>query len=77
MSDLYGSDVKDPNFVLRFSLIVFMGIIAFGSVLFWRSSLLFVSQYEDMPVTQQQLKIKKQNLSKQKVLANKIINLEE
>jgi hypothetical protein len=77
MSDLYGSDVRDPNFLLRFSIIVFMGIMAFGSVLFWRSSLLFATEYQELPVTHEQIKIKKENQKKQKTLQSKLINLEE
>ncbi len=70
---LYGSDVKDPNFVLRFSVIVFMSIMAFGSVLFWRSTLLFASEYQDLPVTHEQIRIKNENIKKQKSLQNKLI----
>ena len=60
--NLYGSAVKETNYVLRFAIIVFTGIIASSSVLFWKSQLFFVSEYQEMPVTQQQIKLKKQNL---------------
>ena len=65
---LIGSSVRDPNYILRFSVIVFMGIIAVGSVLMWRSSLLFASEYQEMPVTHEQIRIKKENEKKEKNL---------
>jgi hypothetical protein len=71
---LIGSSVRDPNYILRFSVIVFMGIIAFGSVLMWRSSLLFASEYQEMPVTHEQIRIKKENEKKQQSLQKKVLN---
>lgn len=70
---LIGSSVNDPNYVLRFSVIVFMGIMAFGSVLAWRSQLLFAADYQEMPVTQQLLRIKKENNIKKQSLQNKVL----
>ncbi len=70
---IIGSSVNDPNYILRFSVIVFMGIIAFGSVLTWRSQLLFAADYQEMPVTQQQLRIKKENNLKKQSLQNKVL----
>lgn len=69
-----GSSVRDPNYILRFSVIVFMGILSFGSVLMWRSSLLFASEYQEMPVTHEQIRIKKENEKKQQSLQKKILN---
>jgi len=51
MSGLLGSQVKDPNFRLRFFIIMFMGIIAFGVILYWRSQLLFSTEYVDFPMS--------------------------
>ena len=72
MSGLYGSDINNPNFVLRFAIISFMGIAAFASVMFWKSQLLFAAEYQEMPVTQAQLKVKKQNDTIRKKLAGKL-----
>ncbi|MBI5530096.1 MAG: hypothetical protein HY918_01175 [Candidatus Doudnabacteria bacterium] len=69
-----GYGVKDPNYILRFSVIVFMGVAAMGSVLAWRSSLLFASEYQEMPITHEQIKIKKENEKKQQSLQKKILN---
>ena len=69
-----GYRVRDPNYILRFCFMAFVGIIAFGSVMSWRSSLLFASEYQDMPVTHEQLKIKNQNLAKQKIMKNLLNN---
>ena len=70
---LIGSSVNDPNYVLRFSVIVFMGIMAFGSVLFWRSQLLFTADYQEMPLTHEQIRIKKENTQKQQSIQNKLL----
>jgi hypothetical protein len=77
MEGLIGSGVKDPNFLLRLSFLAFVGIIAFGSVLFWRTQLLFASEYQEMPITHEQLKIKKQNLKKQGKIIERYQLLEE
>ena len=45
-----GSAVYDGNFRLRFCIIMIMGIMAFGSVMYWRSQLLLSSEYVDIPV---------------------------
>jgi len=70
---IVGYRVNDPNYVLRFSVIVFMGIMAFGSVLFWRSQLLFTADYQEMPLTHEQLRIKKENTQKQQSIQNKLL----
>lgn len=74
MSWLSGSEVSDPNYILRFAVIAFMAVVAFSSVLFWKSQLLFAAEYQEFPVTHQQLKIKKENEQKKKNLANKLVN---
>ena len=51
---------------------MFMGIIAMGSVLFWRTSLMFAAEYQEMPVTHEQLAVKKANEAKQKTMAQKL-----
>ncbi len=73
MSNFYGNQVKDANYVLRFALIAFMGIIATGSVLFWRSQLFLASEYQEMPLTAAQVKIKKENQARAKILDKKLI----
>ena len=72
---LIGSDVHDANMQLRLCLIVFCGIIAFGSIVFWKTSLLANAEYQEMPTTHEQLKIKKHNLQEQ--LMQKQINQED
>jgi|GEM_PF-1768985 len=69
---LYGYQVRDPNIRLRFLVISFMGLMAFGSVMFWRGELLFASEYQDLPVTQEQMKIKNKNIKKQSQLKNSL-----
>jgi len=51
-----------------------MGIMAFGSVLFWRSQLLFAADYQEMPVTHEQMRIKKENTQKRQSIQNKLLN---
>ena len=50
MGDISGYRVYDANFRLRFFIIVFMGIMALGAVLYWRSQLLLSSEYVDFPM---------------------------
>jgi len=50
MGDIAGYRVGDNNFWLRVFIIIFMGIIAFGAVLYWRSQLLLSSEYVDFPM---------------------------
>jgi len=47
--DLGGARVADSNFRLRFCLIIFSGIVALGSILYWRSKLLVSQEYVDFP----------------------------
>lgn len=47
--DLVGSKVSDANWKLRLCVVSFMGVAAFGSVLYWRSQLLFASSYQPLP----------------------------
>ena len=77
MDGLIGSGVNDPNFLLRFSFLIFAGVIAFGSILFWRSQVLFAAEYQEMPVTRAQLEVKKSNLKIQSKLAERYKLLEE
>lgn len=60
---LQGSGLSDTNTRLRFFLIVFMGLIAMGSVLYWRSQLISTTEYVDLGPTH---KIKKSDDSKLK-----------
>jgi hypothetical protein len=45
-----GYAVTDTNCRLRFFLIIFMGMMALGAVLFWRSRLLMSAEYVDVPM---------------------------
>jgi len=54
-----------------------MGVVSMASVLFWRSQLLFASEYQEIPTSHQQVKIKNSNLLKQKQLQEKLIQTEE
>lgn len=83
---ILGSQVKEANYILRFSIAAFLIIILFGSILFWKSQLMLAAEYQDMPVTEYQIKIKKENLKKQEqmkkqnTLKSKLVpnyNLEE
>ncbi len=56
-----GYGVKDPNFSLRFFLIIFSGVAAFGVILFWRSQLFISAEYQEMPTTTKQVQTKKHN----------------
>ncbi len=73
---LLGSEVKNANVKLRFCVIVFMGVLAFGSVLFWKAQLMMSTEYEGMPVTHEQVKLKKSNLLKQREMQRKLIETE-
>jgi hypothetical protein len=73
---LLGSGVKNPNYILRFSLFVFMGILAMGAVLYWKSQLLLAADYQEFPKTEYQLRIQKQNRQTQ-LRQQSIKNLEE
>ena len=44
-----GSSVSNPNRRLHFFGIVFIGILAFGSVLYWRQKSLVAAEYTDFP----------------------------
>ena len=68
-----GSSVNDPNYILRFSVIVFSGIILFGVAISWRASLLMANDYQEMPITHEQLKIRKENEQKRLVLEKKLL----
>ena len=78
---LIGSSVNNPNYLLRFCLLVFVGVISVAVALSWRSQLLFAAEYQDLPVTHQQLKIKKENEKEQlkmvKNFKSKLITNEE
>lgn len=42
---IQGTSLKDTNIRLRFFSVAFMGILAFGAVLYWRSKLLENAEY--------------------------------
>ena len=72
MSDLSGYRVREPNYVLRFAVLIFAGVGALGAILSWRSQILFASEYQELPITQEQLKIRKENQKKKMTLQEKI-----
>jgi hypothetical protein len=43
-----------------------------GAILSWKSQILFASEYQEMPVTQEQLKIRKENQQKRMSIQEKI-----
>lgn len=49
MSALVGNSVGGTNYRLRFLVILLMGVMAFGGVLWWRSQVLFASDYVEFP----------------------------
>lgn len=46
---LAGNNIGIANFQLRFFVLVFFGIAALGSVLYWRQQTLIASTYVDIP----------------------------
>lgn len=73
---LSGSRVKDPNYIFRFCLIVFIGILGLGFVVFYNSQVMLVSEYQEMPVTKFQLEKKKENRKTQAEIANQLLKKE-
>lgn len=65
MSGFYSYRVRDPNYRLRFGFIVMLGLLAFGTLLYWRGALLFAADYQEFPVTHEQIDIKNSNEKKQ------------
>ena len=59
-SVLGGDRVSEPNLRLRLLLIFFGGLIAFASILYWRSKLLLSREYVEFP----QHKVQKKSLLK-------------
>lgn len=55
---LAGSGVGIANFRLRFFVLIFFGIAALGSVLYWREKTLTVATYADIPTHQKSVKAK-------------------
>jgi hypothetical protein len=45
---LQGTGLQDKNVRLRFFIYIFMGVVALGSVLYWRTTLLVVSEYDQI-----------------------------
>lgn len=45
---IQGSGLHDPNARLRFLTYIFMGVLAFGSLLYWRTQLLASAEYVDL-----------------------------
>jgi hypothetical protein len=48
-TQLTGSHVYDTNFRLRFLMIFLIGVVAIGSVVYWRSQLIFSQEYVEFP----------------------------
>lgn len=72
MNGLLGPQVRDPNYKLRFCLIVLVGLLAFGSLLLWKGQMLFAAEYQEMPITHSEVKIKKENRSIQEKMKKKL-----
>ena len=70
---MQGWGVGDSNIRLRFFIIFFAGIVALGAILFWKSQLLFVAEYQEFPKTHFQVETRKQNIFKQIELQNQIL----
>lgn len=66
MGDIAGSDVGDDNFRLRFFVIIFMGLLSVGSVIYWRNQTYMAAEYKEMPPTAQESQVKQENRTKQK-----------
>lgn len=47
---IQGTGLKDPNIRLRYLLIFFGGIIAFGAVFYWRQQTIQQAEYVDMTI---------------------------
>ena len=77
MNNLYGYQVKDPNIRLRLLTVSFMGLMAFVFILVWKSQLMFNSEYQEFPVTHEQIKVKKENAIIKSKMAQKLIQTEE
>lgn len=46
-----GYAVGEPNYRLRFLVIVFFGVIMFGMVLFWREQAIYSQDYVEIPAS--------------------------
>jgi hypothetical protein len=55
---IQGTGLHDKNARLRFLMYIFLGVIAFGSVLYWRTHLMTNSEYVEFGV------VKKSNANK-------------
>ena len=74
MSGMVGSGVKEPNFVLRFFAIIFLGTLGLGITLSWRASILMAAEYQEIPTSRKMLELKKKNqIKQQKALARQRI----
>lgn len=73
MSGLLGARVKDPNYVLSFSLMAMFGLLALGTLALWRGQLLLAAEYQDFPITHREAAIKKSNQEKQETMRKKFI----
>ena len=51
-----GSGLSDKNVRLRFLIYIFMGVIALGSVMYWKVKLLENSEYVELTFTSQKEK---------------------
>lgn len=65
MTGLTGNRIKEPNFVLRFCVIIFLGGLGFAIALSWRASLLMAVEYQELPISKKMWEIKKKNELKQ------------
>lgn len=47
---IQGSGLSDKNVRLRFLTYLFMGVVAFGAVLYWRSQMMVSSEYVEFDI---------------------------
>lgn len=48
---IQGSGLSDKNVRLRFLSYIFMGVLAFGAILYWRTQLMLTTEYVEFGTT--------------------------
>ncbi|GEM_PF-4260824 len=74
--ELAGNGVKDPNYIFRLILIVSIGVIGLGFIVFYNSQDTLVTDYQDMPTTKFQREKKKENRTMQLAGQNELLKKE-
>ena len=70
MDYIGGYEIREPNYLLRFAFVAIVGVTMSAAVFFWRSQLYLNSEYQDMPVSGQMVKIKHENEFRRKLIQN-------